>query len=63
MKRRRKTESQFKRYMRRTWKNKLCALGMVAFGSLTTWEGDGTVLVFMIILAIPWFFARTNWID
>ena len=55
------TYKTFKRYIRRTWKNKLWSIGIVGLGVFTmTIDNDATVLVFALILGIPTFFAKRN---
>lgn len=60
---RRKHENGFYKYMRRTYKNKLCAIAMLCIGIFSTYilkEASG--LLFISIVAIPLFFAKDNWI-
>lgn len=53
----------FKKYMRRTIKNKLCSMALLSIGIITQkLTGDGTVLLFFLILGLPLFFARENYI-
>ena len=54
---------RFARYIYRTFKNKLCALALIILGVLTTnIEGEGTVLLFLSMIALPLFFSDENWI-
>lgn len=54
--------NNFARYMRRTFKNKVCALALLIAGMVPVWiDGDGTALIFFGCLAIPMFFAKENW--
>ena len=54
---------RFARYIHRTFKNKLCALALIILGVLTTnIEGEGTVLLFLSMIALPLFFSDENWI-
>lgn len=54
---------RFARYIYRTYKNKLCALALIILGVLTTnIEGEGTVLLFLSMIALPLFFSDENWI-
>lgn len=54
---------RFARYIYRTYKNKLCALVLLILGVLTTKiDGDGTVLLFLSMIALPLFFSDENWI-
>lgn len=46
-----------------TWKNKLCAIGLLACGGVPTLvANDATALVFIGMFAVPLFFAKENWI-
>lgn len=52
------------KYLRRTWKNKAVALAMAFVGYLTTGiDNDATAFVFILLIAIPLFFARRNHIN
>ena len=54
---------RFARYIHRTYKNKLCTLVLLTLGVLTTKiDGDGTVLLFLSMIALPLFFSDENWI-
>lgn len=54
---------RFARYIYRTYKNKLCALVLLILGVLTTKiDGEGTVLLFLSMIALPLFFSDENWI-
>lgn len=56
---------RFMRCLNRTWKQKLCAVGLIAIGVLTAIlsEGDITALIFLSIFAIPMFLSKgANWI-
>ena len=56
-------KKRFKRYMRETYKNKICALASVIVGIIATFIfKDITVLVFMLLLGIPLFLAKKNYI-
>ena len=56
-------ESKFVQYIRRTWKNKLAAIVAVLVGlGVINIEGDGTVFVFMLMIGIPLFFARVDYV-
>lgn len=47
----------------KTWKNKLMALLLVVVGAVpAVVYGDAGVLVFCLMLAIPLFFAKQNYI-
>ena len=52
------------KYLRRTWKNKLAALGLIQVGYWSIRiDNDATAFVFFLFFAIPLFFARKNLID
>ena len=52
------------KYLRRTWKNKAVALALMAIGYLSIGiDNDATAFAFLMIFAIPLFFARRNHID
>lgn len=58
-----KQKRSFANYMRDTWVNKLIAVGLFILGYLSTlMEGDCTAFVFILLFAIPLFFAKDNWI-
>lgn len=47
----------------KTWKNKLCAVVLLACGYLGVLiEKDATALVFLAMFAVPLFFAKENWV-
>lgn len=47
--------------MKKTLLNKLAALTMLLIGfAMIKLEGDGTVLIFMLLFALPLFFAKEN---
>jgi cytochrome b561 len=49
--------------MKRTIGNKICAIAMIAAGWLVTMlSGDATALVFLLMFAVPMFFAWEQWI-
>lgn len=48
-------------YLKRTWKNKVTALLLLAIGYIaTTIDNDGTILAFMVIISVPMFFIDEN---
>lgn len=55
---------RFIRYMRRTWVNKLVALGGMFVGllSVIVSEGDATFFILMSLIAVPMFFSRESWL-
>ena len=55
---------KFERYIRRTFKNKLCAIVLLGIGALATIpDGDATFFVLILFITIPLFFTKENWID
>lgn len=55
------TYKEIKRYFRRTYKNKLCAIAMIIIGIIATnIDNDATVLVFTLLFGLPLFFAKRN---
>ena len=54
---------KIKRYLRRTYKNKIMAVVLVALGILSLcWTMDATFLVFAGLIALPLFLAEKNYI-
>ncbi len=52
---------QMKQYLIRTWKNKLLALLLLALGLVPIWlDGDATILVVMLVTAIPLLVANSD---
>ena len=52
------------KYMKITWKNKLVALGLAICGVIPMlFEYDATVFVFFIMIGIPLFFSKENWVE
>ena len=52
-----------KQYLKRTWKNKLAAIGLIIPSLIPIWlERDATVFVLMAMIAIPLFFATQNYV-
>ena len=50
-----------KRYLKRTWKNKLVALVLLMVSTIPIWfDRDATMFVLMLMIAIPLFFAKEN---
>mgnify|MGYP006898653564 CR=1 FL=1 len=61
--RRQRAIESFIKYIRRTWKNKLIAMALVCIGMAgVVLESDATALVLMLLLAVPMFFSRKNWV-
>ena len=55
------TYEVIKRYFRRTYKNKLCALALIIIGVIATnIDNDATVLAFTLLIGLPLFFAKRN---
>lgn len=51
------------KYLKRTWKNKVAAMAIAFVGYLSTFiDGDATAFVFLMLIAIPLFFTRRNYI-
>lgn len=51
-------------YIRRTWKNKICAIALILGGIVPMiLENDGTALVMMLMFAIPLFFSKKNLVE
>lgn len=47
----------------KTWKNKLSVITLLGCGCMGVLiDNDATALVFFIMVAIPLFFAKENWI-
>lgn len=54
-------DGKFVKYIRRTYKNKLCALVLLVTAVLgITALQDGTALVLFIVFGLPLFFAKHN---
>lgn len=59
-------DSMFKKYMRRTWHNKLIAIGLAMLGIIlacivkSVGENDITVSVFLWVIAAGMFFAKSD---
>jgi hypothetical protein len=52
------------KYLKRTYKNKAVALALAGIGYLSIGiENDATAFAFLMLFAIPLFFARRNHID
>lgn len=52
-----------KKNIRRTYKNKLCALALIILGIIaTSIDRDATVLVLTLLFGLPLFFAKQNYI-
>lgn len=59
-----KLVKKFVLYMIETFWNKVIALAMIFIGMLPVFiDKDATALVFISFIAVPMFFARTNWIE
>ena len=53
-----------KQYLKRTWRNKIVAILMVLPAlALQQLYGDGTMLVIILMVAVPLFFAKKNYIE
>lgn len=50
-----------KKNLRRTYKNKLCALALIIVGIGPIYlENDATFMIFALLIGIPLFFAKQN---
>lgn len=57
----RKILKAIKKNLRRTYKNKLCAIALIIIGFLPIYiENDATVLVVLSMIGIPLFFEKEN---
>lgn len=55
---------RFMKHLKNTWKNKLVSIALIIIGYLSTLpEKDGTAFVFILMFAIPLFFAKNNHIS
>lgn len=55
-------ENRIARYFRRTWKNKLYAIILLAVTyAAARFTGEAGAFVIMLMLAVPMFFAGSNW--
>lgn len=53
-----------KQYLKRTWRNKIVAILMVLPGLTLVWlYKDATMLTLLLMVAIPLFFAKRNYIE
>lgn len=59
------SENKFMRYIRRTWKQKICALALILIGivSAIVSGGEANALIFLGFIGVPLFFAGTNYLD
>lgn len=49
--------------LKRTWKNKLAAIVLLAMSSVPIWvDRDATIFALMLVVAIPLFFARRDYV-
>lgn len=57
-----KKESRFRRYLRRTLWNKMMALSIIGIGIITSLvsDGDCTFLLFALVFGVPLFLARKD---
>ena len=47
-----------KQYLKRTWKNKLAALGLLVVSMIPIWlDRDATILALMLVVIVPLFFT------
>ncbi len=48
----------------KTLKNKIMATALILLGYLSTKiEGDGAFFIFTLLIGVPLFFEKKNWID
>ena len=53
-----------KQYLKRTWKNKLVALGLLVVSMVPIWlDRDATVLALMLMVIVPLFFAGRDYMS
>ena len=58
-----KQDRGFVAYLKRTFANKIIAILLGIIGWVATFiDNDATIFVFLMLIAVPLFFARTNWI-
>ncbi len=59
-----KEETKFRRYIRRTFRNKLCAMGLLMIGIFSAiLSKDITFLIFTLMAGVPLFFARKDMME
>ena len=59
-----KLAKRFVLHMFETFWNKVIALAMIFIGMIPMFvDKDATAVVFISFIAVPMFFARTNWIE
>lgn len=53
---------RFIKYLKRTWKNKLYAVALLAMSYVPViLDNDATAFVWSLMLAVPMFFTRHKW--
>lgn len=58
-----KLVKRFKRYINETYSNKLWALALITLGvCIAGISGDSTCLIFMLVIGVPLFLSKKNWI-
>lgn len=61
--RRSRRKESFGSYIRRTYKNKLCAVTLFVFGLFASCViKEASALLYISIISIPLFFSKENWI-
>lgn len=56
------TYGRFVNYMRKTWKNKVCAIALIGLSYVPVIiDNDGSAFVLMTAFAIPMFFTKSRW--
>lgn len=59
----RRKRMSFVEYIEETWRNKLYAIIMISIGAVPiVYDNDATVFMLMLIIGVPLFFSRKNWV-
>ena len=52
-----------KQYLKRTWKNKLVALGLLVVSMIPIWlDRDATILAMMLVVIVPLFLTTHDYV-
>ena len=52
-----------KQYLKRTWKNKLVAIGLLVVSMIPIWlDRDATILAMMLVVIVPLFFTTHDYV-
>lgn len=55
---------KFKRYIRKTWKNKLMSLALTAISVISVMlTKDATAAFIILFIAVPLFFVKENYVN